>query len=122
MNHEKLKEWLKLNAEISLDCLPEDLPVKGNNFDKECENKIYRELESGNGWAWCCVKVSAKWRGFEGTDYLRGCSYESEKDFKNDGDYSDMLGRAIEDLSDTIINARSGLSQLEESLLLEVQL
>ena len=56
-------------------------------------DKIYADLEAGNDWAWCSVKVTVNWGVmFEASDYLGSCSYASEDDFiKNSGYYDDMV-------------------------------
>lgn len=58
-------------------------------------------------WAWCCVKVTASWGGFEGTAYLGGVSIledeDPEKYFREHlGYFEDMKEEAIEDLKQTI--------------------
>lgn len=90
----------------TLECSPEDIEVRGNAMasgddeaDKEAEDAIIADLEAGNEWAWCCAKVTAEWNGFEGEDYLGGCSYRDEADFKAEGGYyEDMKERALDDL------------------------
>lgn len=97
-------------VDFEIECMPEDMPVKGNcsaideDTDRETENMIYEQLSNGNKWAWCMVKVTAKYKGIEGTDNLGGCSYKSEADFKKDGYYEDMKNQAFADL----------ISQLQE--------
>lgn len=88
-----------------VECEEETIPVRGNFAsgddaqDREDEEQIIRDLESGNEWAWCCVHVIAEWRGFEGHAYLGGCSYESKADFCRPGWYfDDMKGEAFSDL------------------------
>lgn len=90
---------------FEIEAQEEDMSVKGNasaideETDKETEDYINAQLDNGNIWAWCVVKVTAKYKGHEGTDYLGGCSYESEKDFvKNSGYYEDMKQTAYDDL------------------------
>lgn len=63
----------------------EDIPVRGNcsasgddAADKEAEEDILAQLRRGNGAAWCCAKVVARWGAFSGTAYLGCCSYETE--------------------------------------------
>ncbi len=91
-------------VEFTLECQPEDMQIKGNasaideDTDNEVEQYIIDELNSGNEWAWCCVKVTASYKGREGTDYLGGCSYKSEEDFKKDGYWEDMKKQAFDDL------------------------
>jgi hypothetical protein len=50
------------------------------------------------GWLWCCVKVTAKFHGLEGTAYLGQCAYESEEDFIKGGYYEQMQDEAFEEL------------------------
>lgn len=84
----------------------DDTPVRGNALvsgddqqDKECEDKIIERLNNGDVWAWALVTVEAKHRGLVGVDYLGGCSYEDEDDFKvGGGYYEDMKTNAYNDL------------------------
>lgn len=94
------------DVEIEIACLPETLEVRGNALasgvddeDRACEDKIIADLENGNEWAWCCVRVTAKLGPFVGTDYLGGCSYDSESQFREPGGYfNDMRQGAIDDM------------------------
>lgn len=92
------------DVEFTLTCEPEDMDFVGNcsavdpKTDKKNEDWIRQQLEDGNEWAWCCVKMTAKYKSFEGVDYLGGCSYKSEEDFKKDGYYKDMKQQAYSDL------------------------
>ena len=86
-------------------CLPEDIPVRGNAIasgadkaDQEVEDTILADLERGNEWAWCTVKLTASYGGLTGVDYLGACSYASEDDFRQDGYYEDMKAAATSDL------------------------
>jgi hypothetical protein len=91
-----------------IECLLEDQAVKGNAsasgdaaYDKEVEDKILTELESGNAWAWCVIQVSAhlsEFPQFVGQDHLGACSYESEEDFKASTYFTDMKIAAKQDL------------------------
>lgn len=97
------------DVEFTISALDEHTPVVGNAMssgDKEAdrrdEQSILYSLENGNEWAWCCVQVTAKYRGMEGVDYLGCCSYNSESDFKKDGYYQDMKDRAFDDLINQI--------------------
>lgn len=92
----------------SIECLPEDTPVRGNamasgdeSVDREAEDRILAELDSGNEWAWCTVRVTAEVDGIPvtGEDYLGCCSYASEEDFRQPGGYfGDMKEQAKDDL------------------------
>jgi hypothetical protein len=93
-------------VEFTIQCMPEDIPIKGNaivsgddEYDKEVENDLIEQLENGNEWAWCAIKVTACYKGQEGTDYLGGCSYKSKKDFIESNDYyQDMRQQAYDEL------------------------
>ena len=105
-------ELTESEVTFSIECLSEDTPIDGNAMasgddaaDQECYDWIRAELYRGNDWAWCCVKVTATWEGFKGVDYLGCCSYHSEADFRQDGYYDDMRGRALEDLNASVRHA-----------------
>lgn len=99
-------------VEFEIKCLPEDIQVKGNcsaideETDTTTEQMIYDQLNNGNQWAWCTVKVTANWKGLEGSDYLGCCSYESEEDFKSGGYFQDMKEQAFNDLISKITSLK----------------
>lgn len=72
--------------------------------DKAMVAEIHKQLRSGDEWAWFCAKVTATLTlpdgsKIEGVDYLGGCSYTDEKDFKQSGGYyDDMKVTALADL------------------------
>ena len=109
-------------VEYSIECLPEETSVKGNALasgddaqDKEAEDWILAELDRGNEWAWCTVKVTATLGAFRGVDYLGCCSYHSEADFCQPGQYfEDMKGEALDDLKRNIAAVESDLSAIKE--------
>jgi hypothetical protein len=93
---------------FSVECLPEDAPIKGNvmdsgdpDADAREEERIYNAYQT-NEWAWCCVRVVATWGEFEGDAYLGCCSYESEEDFKQGGYYDDLANEALSALDQRI--------------------
>jgi hypothetical protein len=112
----KIRTLLPSDVTFTIECLPEDLSIEGNvmasgddAFDLECEEKIRKDLDSGNEWAWCCVRVTAEWEApngqtFKGVEHLGGVSCESEKDFtEGQSDYfEDLKAGALEDLNDSI--------------------
>ena len=111
MKH-KFKPLTRDDVTFTVTCEPEHIPVRGNaiasgddELDAATEDKILADLEAGNVWAWCCVKVTAEWQGFKGTDYLGACSYESEEQFMDteEGFYlPDMRERALDDLNEKL--------------------
>lgn len=93
------------DCEIELTCEPELESIEGNcsaidpEIDRETEEWIRSELESGNEWAWCTVTVTVRWEDHEASDSLGCCSYKSEKDFqKNSGYYADMIAECIAEI------------------------
>ena len=91
-----------------LECHPEDAPIRGNamasgddDFDREVENKILAELKARNGWAWCTVRVVARYEGVDGIfgdNWLGCCSYAGREAFLKCPYYDDMCAEAKADL------------------------
>ena len=69
---------------------PEDMDFHGNcsawdpETDRKAEQWIEDELARGNGYAWCWVKVVARFEGYEGEDSCGGCSYSSRASLDQD--------------------------------------
>ena len=90
----------------TIECLPEDCPVRGNFAtgdavqDREIEDQIIADLDNGNPWAWCTVKVTARIEGINlvGVDYLGCCSYRDQADFEACMYFADMKAQANNDL------------------------
>lgn len=105
---------------ISVECLPEDIDIRGNVLasgddaeDNRAEEEVLRQLNNGNEWAWCCIKVTATYGDFEGTDFLGGCSYASREAFIQANDYyADMVERAFDELVSQIERAQTVLEEL----------
>jgi len=95
---------------ISLHATPEkhpQRPLSGRDFasdnpaaDRLLEIDIGRRIDAGDVWAWATVEVRATHcLGFTGSDYLGGCCYVDEADFKrNSGYYTDMITEALDRL------------------------
>jgi len=90
-------------AEIQLVLEDED-----SNFEKELDDEyskqwIRKELAKGNEWAWCSVRVSARYMGERGDAYLGQCSYESKENFIAANDYyTSMVNEAVDELAKTL--------------------
>lgn len=103
----KFEKLLK-TIEYRIECLPEDTEIRGNliesddkEADREDENKVIEDLNNGNQWAWCIVRVIASVPSIPELtcdDYLGACSYQSEKDFKDGGYYDDMCNQTKAEL------------------------
>jgi len=105
---------------FDVECLPEDASIEGNvqasgddEADREAEDAVRDDLNNGNPWAWCCVRVTAHYKGFRGTDYLGCCSYRSEEDFLNDAYYQDMCNVAFQELLHNLEGAAEALAELK---------
>lgn len=82
------------------------LPVRGNvmtsgdnKIDKQYEDYVINRINNGDVWAWASVDVIGTYKGLTASDYLGGCTYESEDDFKNNGYYADMVQTVLNDLN-----------------------
>ena len=89
INLEKLEDRIEWSLEIS----PSDIPIEGNclasgddDADREAEEAIRSQLNSGNEAAWCDVTVKARLRGtsLEVWDDLGACSYSSEEELRKE--------------------------------------
>lgn len=84
-------------VEVTLTSEPEEEDYRGNcsaiddETDRETERWISDQLQRGNDWAWCWVKVEVAWYGFRAVDTLGMCSYLSEADFRTPGGYFDDM-------------------------------
>jgi hypothetical protein len=113
------KPLTEADVEFTIECEPEHIPVKGNcsaiddETDAAQEKWVYDQLDSGNEWAWCCVKVTAQWKNYKGVDYLGCCSYLSEQDFIQGGYFEDMKAQALADLNASIARMRQELCGCE---------
>lgn len=110
-----MREFKPLEVDFKLIVEQDDMPVRGNaissgddEFDRKTEQEIIDRADSGDVWAWAQVTVKASWAGFEGFDYLGGCSYKDEKDFtstEEGGYFRDMVKTSVEDLVKIITDA-----------------
>lgn len=116
---DKLVLLLRERAAIRVEHFPEDTPYKGNcsaiDDETDAANELWIEnqLNQGNEWAWCYVKITATWRCFSEYVTLGGCSYESEDDFRRDGGYFDQLrDDALWALAERMLEAKNAINEL----------
>ena len=76
----------------------------------EAEIKELLEKTENNVWRWCSVQVTISYNGIEFSDYLGGCSYESEEDFKEGGYYDDMVDQVKLDLTNNLQELKNELN------------
>lgn len=95
------------DCHFELIATPDYEPVRGNAvasgdeaLDRKIEDTILERLDGGDVWAWALVEVRCNWESFEGSDYMGGCSYEDEEDFRefSGGYFEDMKERAYSDM------------------------
>lgn len=110
------------NANIVLIADQDEASVRGNamasgddDFDREVEDSIIDRLGAGDVWAWAQVEVYAE-IDLNGvtvrseSDYLGGCSYDSEEDFQNNsGYYDDMKANALDSLREKLDALKAAL-------------
>ncbi len=104
---------VKLPADVvtyKLEALPEDMHPRDSFGDEEDAQWALDQLKRGNEWGWCVAKVTASIEvdgvTFEGHDYLGGCAYKSEADFRGpSGPFGDMKVEALADLRRTLMDA-----------------
>lgn len=94
----------------------EDTSPDSYGYDPEVEEYLMEAARSDNPFAWCQLQVTADWRDEDGKVYqgksgwLGACSYASEKEFMEAGDYAeDMKKEAYEDLLTNIEDADTGM-------------
>ena len=124
-----MRDLLENEVTFTLTAEQCDLPVRGNAMasgddeqDAMVENAILYRLECGDVWAWAQVTVTATWIDAGGTthtgvDYLGGCCYKDEADFRTPGGYfDDMKHEALRDLNDKLRAAVERGQALEREL------
>lgn len=104
----KLKES---EVEFSISIQDEDISPDGQFDDPETLAYVKEQMEL-NPWGWCIVKVTASWEGFKGSDYLGGCSYKDEEDFKKGGYLEQMKAEALKDLNQTLSDTYTKLAKI----------
>jgi hypothetical protein len=99
------------DVEWELICEPEDTPLEGNvmasgddDADAEAEQWVRDQLDSGNQWGWCFVRLVGRFKGLQCWDGLGCCSYQSEADFRQCGYYDDMQAEVLRQLTEEAAN------------------
>ena len=114
INKLKLIELIDKKAKITFEAEPCNIPIKGNcsaideETDKKTEDWISAGLTFGDLNRWFTAKVTARYKTWEYSDYLGGCSYNSFADFTDeiDGYYTDMVKQAKAGLVNYILLER----------------
>jgi len=93
--------------EVTFEIVAEEeyVPPEGcfDSGDDEQDSEICRQIREDsehNEWAWCCVRVTARWRDMKADEYLGCCSYESKADFcQREGYFDQMKADSLESLN-----------------------
>lgn len=117
---QRIEQIVRHLADIKLDILPEDLPIRGNAiasggdaYDRAFEDALIERLESGDDLAWFVARVSVRCSGLESYSYLGGCSYRSIEEFLADGYYADMVSECVSEIADHLIATSELLASIE---------
>lgn len=120
ISKERLLNRIHTRSTVDIEAIPEDMPVRGNAivsgddaYDKEVEDKILADLE-WNQWVWCVVKVTVSYADISESEYLGGCSYKDESEFKEGGYYDDMVASCEERLANRLIGIHNFVESASE--------
>ena len=104
---------------FTIETEPDDIPVRGNliasddpEYDRQCEDELIERLDRGDYEAWCRVKVTARWKDFEASDYLGGCSLDSEDTAEVVAEEHGMKTNALDSLNAEIARQCKTLAPL----------
>ena len=117
----------KYEVEFSVLVESEDLPVRGNYMstddneaDKAAEDEILERLKRDDIYAWCMIRVTAKWEEFEGFATLGCCSYSENEDgeaqAKIAAEEHGMFDEALDDLMKNIRGYVMNASDIKNKL------
>jgi len=115
----KIRDLTEDEVEFEVEAEPEYIAPEGcfASGDDEADAEMCKQIRKDaewNEWAWCCVKVTARWKGYKAVDYLGACSYESKEDFMQPGGYFDsMKHEALTALNKNLKLSIATLSELE---------
>jgi hypothetical protein len=122
MKLSNLINHIRNHSSCTIEALEEDIPVRGNAmasdddaYDKEVEDKIIDDLNSGNVWAWCTVKLTMTHipTGVSSDQYLGACSYKNEEDFKTGNYFEDMKEQAYTEIGERLLAIEDYLTNLK---------
>lgn len=97
------KDTPEVQIEVFIE--PEEMEINGNASavdpvtDAEAFAWIRDQLDRGNEWAWCSVKVEVRYNDIVATEYLGGCSYRDEKEFRDGGYFDQMVSECLDTIN-----------------------
>jgi len=108
-------------AEVQVDALPEDIPVRGNvlasgdeDEDRAAEDAVLAALEDGEPWAWAVLRVRVRVQDWTAEAFLGGVSYwgpDADADVRRDL-VPDLVHEACGELVDRMVDGEAFLRDL----------
>lgn len=96
-----LADIIATKATIKIETLPEDVRIE-DSFDDQQSIDFVRQLASETEWGWCCIKVTVYYNDLTETEYLGGCSYHNEANFRACPYFADMVSECCNRLADSV--------------------
>lgn len=102
---------VNVSIEPEHDTSPDENFASGDDdVDRAMVEEIDKQLNRGNQWAWCQVEIVVTHDefGLTETRYLGACSYASEDEFVQGGDYfDDMAQECVDKIEELIAKIRA---------------
>ena len=105
----RFQEFVEAEVVFAVQCEPEEMPVAGNVLasgdgatDRAAELEVLAQIEAGNVWAWCSIRVVATVPlipQVAGLSVLSTCSYRSEQAYLDSELFDAMKEDALQDLN-----------------------
>lgn len=96
-----LAETIAKKAIIYVNALPEDIRIE-DSFTEQESIDFVSQLARETEWGWCCAKVTVYYGDLTETEYLGGCSYRSESEFRECPYYADMVSQCCDRLANSV--------------------
>ena len=97
-----MKPLTRDDVRIELVMMPEDDPIDAS-LEESAASWVRGELEAGNEWAWCKVRVDVHYKDLHASEHLGGCSYECIEDFRASMYYTEMVDAALSQLNGPVL-------------------
>lgn len=96
-----LAETIAKKAKVYVEALAEDMRIE-DSLDDQQSIDFVRQLANESQWGWCCVKITVHYNNLTETEYLGGCSYRNESEFRECPYYADMVSECCKRLADSV--------------------
>jgi len=89
---------------FSLEIIPEHIPLEEVFDSSEIIKEIKGQINQGNLWAWCTVRITGTYKVLSAYSYLGCCSYKDLNDFMSSGYVADMQQEILQDIRNQIVS------------------